>query len=63
MVRNVWRKSSGSGSNGQCVDVRDRGAQVDVHDFKAPNPGMLSFDPTAWSAFTGAVKGNDALRA
>lgn len=61
MERNVWRKSSRSGNNGQCVEVRDRGAQVDVRDSKAPTAGMLSFDPAAWSAFTGSLKA-DSIR-
>ncbi|MGW5580212.1 DUF397 domain-containing protein, partial [Micromonospora chokoriensis] len=30
-----------SGSNGQCVEVRDRGAGVDVRDSKAPEAGLL----------------------
>lgn len=53
MERNAWRTSSRSGSNGQCVEVRDRGAQVDVRDSKAPAAGMLTFDPAAWATFTG----------
>ncbi|GAB3152838.1 hypothetical protein GCM10027290_44400 [Micromonospora sonneratiae] len=56
-MRNVWRKSSRSGSNGgQCVEVRDRGTQVDLRDSKAPTAGMLSFDRAAWAAFTGSLK-------
>ena len=51
MERNVWRTSSRSGSNGQCVEVRDRGTEIDVRDSKAPAAGMLSFEPTAWDAF------------
>lgn len=60
MDRNAWRTSSRSGSNGQCVEVRDRGAQVDVRDSKAPTAGMLSFDPVAWSTFTSSLKVNGA---
>ncbi|MEU4554342.1 DUF397 domain-containing protein [Micromonospora violae] len=56
MRRNAWRKSSRSGSNGQCVEVRDRGVQVDVRDSKAPAAGMLSFEPTAWGAFVNGIK-------
>jgi hypothetical protein len=61
MERNAWRKSSRSGSNGQCVEVRDRGVQVDVRDSKAPTAGMLTFDPAAWTAFIACVKA-DAIR-
>ncbi|MGC4874821.1 DUF397 domain-containing protein [Micromonospora sp. DT43] len=56
MSRNAWRKSSRSGNNGQCVEVRDRGAQVDVRDSKAPDAGMLSFEPAAWGMFIGSIK-------
>ncbi|MFY1636228.1 DUF397 domain-containing protein [Solwaraspora sp. WMMB335] len=56
MERNAWRTSSRSGSNGQCVEVRDRGSQVDVRDSKAPAAGMLTFDPAAWTAFTTTIK-------
>ena len=62
MERNLWRTSSRSGSNGQCVEVRDRGAQVDVRDSKAPTAGMLSFDPAAWTAFTSILKGDGTRR-
>ena len=56
MDRNTWRTSSRSGSNGQCVEVRDRGAQVDVRDSKAPTAGTLGFAPAAWTAFTDNLK-------
>ncbi|MEU1889240.1 DUF397 domain-containing protein [Micromonospora rifamycinica] len=56
MERNAWRKSSRSGSNGQCVEVRDRGSQVDVRDSKATEGGELSFEAAAWYAFVGGLK-------
>lgn len=56
MERNAWRTSSRSGNNGQCVEVRDRGAQVDVRDSKARDTGMLTFEPAAWNAFISGVK-------
>ncbi|MFG1777011.1 DUF397 domain-containing protein [Micromonospora sp. NPDC049051] len=61
MERNVWRKSSRSGSNGQCVEVRDRGARVDVRDSKAPAAGTLTFEPAAWDAFVGSLKADSHL--
>ncbi|WP_327041678.1 DUF397 domain-containing protein [Micromonospora ureilytica] len=58
MERNAWRTSSRSGSNGQCVEVRDRRVQVDVRDSKAPDAGTLSFAPAAWDAFVDTIKTN-----
>ncbi|MCG5458548.1 DUF397 domain-containing protein [Micromonospora sp. PSH03] len=58
MEHNAWRKSSRSGNNGQCVEVRDRRVQVDVRDTKAPDAGMLSFEPAAWDAFVYTIKTN-----
>ncbi|MCX5066851.1 DUF397 domain-containing protein [Micromonospora lupini] len=48
--------SSRSGSNGLGVEVRDRGAQVDIRDSKAPEAGMLSFEPAASGMFIGSIK-------
>ncbi|MFY1697928.1 DUF397 domain-containing protein [Solwaraspora sp. WMMA2101] len=60
MERNAWRTSSRSGSNGQCVEVRDRGTQIDVRDSKAPASGTLTFDPAAWTTFTTTLKSDGA---
>lgn len=56
MERNVWRTSSRSGNNGQCVEVRDRGSAIDVRDSKAPAAGTLSFDPVSWTAFVSGIR-------
>ncbi|MFI0795183.1 DUF397 domain-containing protein [Micromonospora rubida] len=56
MERNAWRTSSRSGSNGQCVEVRDRGAQIDVRDSKDTAAGILRFEAAAWGAFIGGLK-------
>lgn len=59
MERNVWRKSSRSGSNGQCVEVRDRGDAVDMRDSKNPQRSSLTFTPDEWAAFVAGVKAGE----
>ena len=46
----VWRKSSYSGGNGECVEVAAT-AQVLVRDSKNPAGPILAFDHLAWRAF------------
>lgn len=55
MERNVWRKSSRSGSEGQCVEVMDTGAQVLVRDSKDQDGPKLTFTPGEWRAFLEGV--------
>ncbi|MEU9048648.1 MULTISPECIES: DUF397 domain-containing protein [unclassified Kitasatospora] len=52
-----WRKSSYSGSGGQCVEVADgfTGA-MPVRDSKDPNGPALLFSATAWQSFVTAVR-------
>ncbi|HVK22867.1 MAG TPA: DUF397 domain-containing protein [Actinokineospora sp.] len=63
----AWRKSSFSGNNGNCVEVRWRKSSfsgnngdcvevdfsevVGVRDSKSPDAGQLAFAPVAWAAF------------
>ena len=55
MERNVWRKSSRSGSEGQCVEVMDTGTQVRVRDSKDREGPVLTFTPGEWRAFLEGV--------
>jgi hypothetical protein len=57
--RNVWRKSSRSGNNGQCVEVRDQGDAVGVRDSKNPQGPALTFTPEEWSAFIEGAKAGE----
>jgi hypothetical protein len=59
MERNVWRKSSRSGSQGACTEVRDRGDAVEVRDSKDPHGPVLTFTPDGWAVFIEGIKRGD----
>ncbi len=64
LSRAVWRKSSRSGGNGDCVEVaRGAAAVVAVRDSKNPDGRVLTFSPADWTAFTRAVKRGSPLSA
>jgi len=47
-----WTKSSYSGGNGACVEVRSPFTRaIAVRDSKAPEGPSITFVPTAWNAF------------
>ncbi|WP_254885711.1 DUF397 domain-containing protein [Streptomyces sp. NA02950] len=53
----VWRKSSYSSANGQCVEVADGVADVvPVRDSKASAGPCLVFEADAWASFIRALK-------
>ena len=56
----VWRKSTRSGSTGNCVEVADNlPGLVAVRDSKDPAGPALVITPAGWSAFVGGVKGGE----
>jgi len=56
----VWRKSSRSSANGQCVEWADLGDAVAVRDSKHPSGPALIFTRGEWRAFVGGVKDGEA---
>jgi hypothetical protein len=51
----LWRKSSFSGSQANCVEVADAG-HVLIRDTKDRDGGTLAFTADAWRAFTGSLR-------
>ncbi|NYT94783.1 DUF397 domain-containing protein [Salinispora sp. H7-4] len=57
LVGAVWRKSTRSGANGDCVEVADNLPDlVGVRDSKDPIGPALVFGPSAWRVFVHHVK-------
>ncbi|MET7273489.1 MULTISPECIES: DUF397 domain-containing protein [Streptomyces] len=53
-----WTKSSYSGGNGACVEVKSPAVTaLAVRDSKVPEGPVLAFPADAWKAFVTSVKG------
>jgi hypothetical protein len=53
----TWMKSSYSGGNGACVEVKaPAGAELAVRDSKDIEGPVLAFPADAWNAFVASVK-------
>ncbi|MBQ0829376.1 DUF397 domain-containing protein [Streptomyces tagetis] len=53
-----WTKSSYSGGNGACVEVKSPvTAALAVRDSKVPEGPVLAFPAQAWNVFVASVKG------
>ncbi len=51
-----YKKSTRSGSNGNCVEVALRQGRVVVRDTKDPDGPVLGFEQGDWTAFVENVK-------
>ncbi|MGI5198574.1 DUF397 domain-containing protein [Streptomyces sp. CA-288835] len=48
----IWRASSYSGGQGECVEVADNiPTLIPVRDSKRPTGPVITFTPDAWTAF------------
>ncbi|THA32387.1 DUF397 domain-containing protein [Streptomyces sp. A1277] len=52
----VWRASSYSSGNGQCVEVADVAGAVPVRDSKSASGPVLIFGADTWAAFVTGVR-------
>jgi hypothetical protein len=52
----VWRTSSRSNGQGQCVEVARLDQAVAVRDSKDPAGPVVTFTPTEWAAFIAGAK-------
>lgn len=56
----VWRKSSFSSYNANCVEVSGLSSEaIRVRDSKNPRGGVLHFTPGEWDAFIGGVRNGE----
>ncbi len=52
----IWRKSTYSSNQGQCVEVATLGTGTAVRDSKNPTGPVLTFTTAEWAAFTAEVR-------
>jgi hypothetical protein len=52
----VWRKSSRTQANGQCVELADLSDRVAVRDSKDPSGPVLFFGSGHWGRFLSGIK-------
>lgn len=61
LSRTVWRKSSYSGTQSNCVEVADLDHVIAVRDSKDPAGPTLTFSSRAWASFVTTMKHRRSL--
>jgi hypothetical protein len=56
----VWRKSTASQVNGNCVEVAANAEAVRVRHSRAPHSAVLSFSHSEWRAFLAGARGGES---
>ncbi len=56
MVTQQWRKSSASGGDAYCVEVRQHQGAIQMRDSKDPSGPVLSFAPADWQRMVTLVR-------
>jgi hypothetical protein len=56
LSRAGWRRSTYSGSNGNCVEVGTSSTAVFVRDTKDREVETLAFTISAWASFTASLR-------
>ncbi|MDX3454642.1 DUF397 domain-containing protein [Streptomyces sp. ME02-8801-2C] len=59
--RTTWFRSSYSGQNGECIEVRLRTAGIDVRDSKNPRGAVVGVGAAAWVVFLGGADSRERL--
>ncbi len=55
----IWRKSTRSSADGQCVEVATLRSGTAVRDSKNPTGPALTVSPAGWVTFTAAIRAGE----